>query len=374
MKIGMLCYWNYGGSAAVASELGKALAERGHQIHYISTETPFRLEQYHPNIFLHQPGNVHYPVFSHPPFFLLELNKVIETVQAHQLDLLHAHYAIPHCLNAIMARQVLNEQIPVLTTLHGTDITLVGQHKEFYQLTKYGLGKSNQITAVSQSLAQEAADVFSLHKTPEVIYNFINPNKFYRRFNEPLYQKYASEGEKILIHVSNFRPVKRVTDVVEVFYQVNKKVPSRLLLIGDGPEMVNVQERVRGLQLVDRVYFLGQQEDIVSLLSIADLMLLPSARESFGLVAVEAMACGVPVVASNTGGVPEVIPHGQVGYLTDIGDVVAMARYAEKILTDNKLHRQFSVSARKWVTKKFSSEFWVNKYEEIYSSLIPGRK
>ena len=374
MKIGILCYWNYGGSAAVAAQLGQHLAGMGHQIHFISGERPFRLEQYHANVYLHHPGQFHYPVFSVPPYFLLEVNKVIEVVQTHHLDIIHAHYAVPHCITAVMARQVLNNGIPVVTTLHGTDITLVGRHKEFFQLTKYGLESSDAVTVVSHALGEDTQRVFQLSTPPSVVYNFIDMKRFSRRYNPELRRRFAGSGEKIIIHISNFRPVKRVVDVIETFNNINHRIPSRLVLVGDGPDMPQAREKVSQLNLLDNVHFLGEQEEIVPLLSISDLMLLPSRRESFGLVALEALACQVPVVASRVGGLPEVVSHGHCGYLADPEDLPAMADYGVKILEDEHLHKKFSQWGRTWAQEQFAPNRWVDKYLQIYTSLVDGRK
>ncbi|MEG6616486.1 N-acetyl-alpha-D-glucosaminyl L-malate synthase BshA [Peptococcaceae bacterium 1198_IL3148] len=374
MKIGMLCYWNYGGSAVVAAELGKQLADRGHQVHFISAERPFRLDEYHPNTFVHQTGDFSYPVFSSPPFFLLQVNKILEVVKDHQLDLLHAHYAIPHCLSAIFARHIMGNNIPIITTLHGTDITLVGQNKEFYQITKYGLEHSDMLTAVSKWLALETQRVFKLKDPPSVIYNFLDSNYFNRRSDEGLRRSYAADHEKIVIHISNFRSVKNVPDVINIFHLINESLPSQLILVGDGPDMTMVREKVTELNLNSRVHFLGQQQDVVPLLSVSDLLLLPSRRESFGLVALEALACGVPVVASNVGGLPEVVANGITGLLADCGDPRAMAQLSIKILSDDSLWQKISWAARQSAENFFNADRWVNHYEEIYYSLLAGKK
>lgn len=373
MKIGMLCYWNYGGSAVVAAELGKQLANRGHQVHFISAERPFRLAEYHPNTYLHQTGEFNYPVFSSTPFFLLQVNKIIEVVKSQQLEILHAHYAIPHCLSAVFARQIMGDTIPVITTLHGTDITLVGQNKEFYQITKYGLENSDVLTAVSKSLAKETQQVFELKDPPRVFYNFLDSKHFFRQCDDSLRKSYATDDEKIIIHISNFRPVKNVPDVIDVFYAISELLPSQLILVGAGPDMADVREKVTRLNLNSKVHYVGQQADIVPLLSIADLMLLPSQRESFGLVALEALACGVPVVASNVGGLPEVVPNGIAGFLTDFGDVVTMSQRAVEILSNEDLLQKMRVAGRLWAKSKFSAEHWVNCYEDLYYSLVAGK-
>jgi N-acetyl-alpha-D-glucosaminyl L-malate synthase BshA len=371
----MLCYWNYGGSAVVAAELGKQLAYKGHQVHFISAERPFRLEEYHPNIYLHQPSQFNYPVFSTTPFFLLQVNKIIEVVKEQQLDILHAHYAIPHCLSAVFARQImLDYSIPVITTLHGTDITLVGKNKEFYQVTKYGLENSDLLTAVSNSLAKETQHVFNLQESPKVVYNFLDTKRFRRRFDSNLRQSYAANHEKVIIHMSNFRTVKRVPTVIDIFNLLSKQLPSQLLLVGDGPEMVQVKEKVTALNLNNRVHFVGQQEDIVPILSISDLMLLPSERESFGLAALEALACGVPVVASNVGGLPEVVPNGIAGFLADYDDVATMSKQAITILSQDSLLQKMKLAGRTWVESSFSADYWVNCYEDLYYSMLAGKK
>lgn len=370
----MVCYGNYGGSGAVAAELGKQLADLGHQVHFISDGRPFRLQHPHANIYLHQPGHFHYPVFSAPPSFLLEVTKILEVVKTYHLDLLHVHYAIPHCLSAIFARQVLGVDVPIVTTLHGTDITLVGQQSQFYHITKYGLENSDAVTAVSVALAKETKKVFKLPHSPRVIYNFVDTKVFTRQHAVQLPKQLTEQKEKVIIHISNFRPIKRVGDVITIFDMVNKRLPSQLILVGDGPDMPVVRERVQALGLKERVHFLGQLQDIIPLLSIADVLLLPSQRESFGLAALEAMACGVPVVASNVGGLPEVVPEGKGGYLLPWGDHVGMAARTLEILCDPWRHRSMQLAARQWVESNFAAHKWVNIYLELYHSLIAGRK
>lgn len=375
MKIGMVCYPSYGGSGVVATELGYALGERGHEVHFISSARPFRLRKFHQNLFFHEVEDVSYSLFKYPPYTLLLANKIVEVVNYAGLDLLHVHYAMPHSISAYLAKQMLNRPIPLVTTLHGTDITLVGVYEEFYELTRLALRVSDSLTAVSHSLAADTHRVFGpLDKKIEVVYNFVDSN-VYMPDSEALdgsaekaccRESFAPRGEKILTHISNFREVKRVVDVVRTFALVEKEVPSVLLLVGDGPEMNRVEKEVFSLGLADKVKFLGKQESVREILQMTDVFLLPSEQESFGLVALEAMACGVPVVASRVGGLPEVISDGQTGFLVPPGDIDGMSKAALNLLQDENRYRQFSSQAILRARQEFPVDKAVAHYEDIY--------
>lgn len=375
MKIGMVCYPSYGGSGVVATELGYALGERGHEVHFISSARPFRLRRFHERLFYHEVTDVSYPVFKYPPYTLLLANKIVEVANYVGLDVIHAHYAIPHSISAYLAKQMMTKPIPLVTTLHGTDVTLVGAFEEFNLLTCLALRVSDRITAVSKALARETIAAFgTLDQDIEVIPNFIDPKMYLQ--TEGLMAKcrghFAPCGEKILIHISNFRKVKRVVDVVKIFALVEKVVSSCLLLVGDGPEMARVEREVVKLGLERKVQFLGKQENVMDILQMADIFLLPSAQESFGLVALEAMACGVPVVASRVGGLPEVVQHGKTGFLVDVGDNQGMSEAVLSLLTDSSRYRAFSEQAVTWARETFPVERAVRRYESVYEDVVRG--
>lgn len=370
MKIGMLCYSTYGGSGVVATQLGQELARRGHEIHFICAEKPFRLSRFQTNVFLHQVESYDYPLFSAPPYFLMQVNKIVEVARACELDLLHAHYAIPHAMSGYLARQILGRPLPMVTTLHGTDITLVGGHQDFYETTSFSLASSEKITAVSHWLAKETDSVFDLQKNIAVIHNFINPEEYQRLFDPALRLLFAQPDEKLIIHISNFRPVKKVEDVVEIFELISASLPAKLILVGDGPSMPAVQKLVYRKKISDHVYFLGKQDQVVPLLSIADLFLMPSEKESFGLAALEALACEVPVVASAVGGLPEVVAHGKVGFTAPPGAVEEMARWSIEILSRPEYGKLLSLQARQHVLKNFTCTQKVQQYEDIYNAAL----
>lgn len=375
MKIGIVCYPSYGGSGVVATELGYALGERGHQVHFISSARPFRLHRFHEQLFFHEVTDVSYPLFKYPPYTLLLANKIVEVANYVGLDVIHAHYAIPHSISAYLAKQMMTRPLPLVTTLHGTDVTLVGAYEEFFQLTRLALRVSNRITAVSSALASETEEAFGvLEQGIEVIPNFIDPKVYLP--TEKLLQRcrchFAPHGEKILAHISNFREVKRVVDVVNIFALVEKVVPSRLLLVGDGPEMSRVEREVVKLGLEGKVQFLGSQESVQEILQTVDVFLLPSAQESFGLVALEAMACGVPVICSRVGGLPEVVKHGETGYLAEVGDIQGMSEFVLKLLTDDSRYKAFSEQAVTWARETFPVERAVQGYEKVYEEAIRG--
>ncbi|GAB6180278.1 N-acetyl-alpha-D-glucosaminyl L-malate synthase BshA [Desulfotomaculum defluvii] len=369
MKIGILCHATYGGSGVVAAELGKSLASRGHQIHFITVGHPFRLRNYQRNIFIHEVGAFHHPLFAVPPYFISQVNKTVEVLRGYQLDLLHAHYAVPHSLGAHLARQIVGKDIPVITTLHGTDTSLVGAHEEFYETTRYSLEVSNLVTVVSNYLFEQTSKTFHYTRELPVLYNFVDTNVFRPSLGMERHL-IADENEAILIHISNFRPLKRVLDVIQVFNQVRQKRKTRLVLIGDGPDMPVAQKLAQSLDLTREILFLGQVDNVAPVLALADVLLFPSSCESFGLVALEALACGVPVVASRAGGIPEVVEHGQVGFLTEVGNVEEMVKYTLMLLENRNFRQKLSNNARQHAISKFNVDYWVEKYEGIYQLVL----
>ena len=375
MKIGITCYPTYGGSGAVATELGLELAQRGHEVHFISYAQPFRLDHFRERVFFHEVEMEDYPLFEHPPYSLALAVALHDTTRKHELDLVHVHYAIPHATSAWIAHEMLGEErdLKIVTTLHGTDITLVGLHPSFHAITRFSILRSHGLTAVSKFLKRETVRDFTVpEERVEVIPNFIDI-AVYRPGLVPSHRAtLAPEGEKIVMHISNFRAVKRAEDVVSVFAKLTAKQPSRLVLVGDGPERPRVLMRAEELGVRDRVMFLGKHTSVHEVLSCADLFLLPSASESFGLVALEAMACGAPVVASNVGGLPEVIEHGTSGYMFDVGDIDAMAEAGLRILGDDEHWRSLSEAGRALAEERFSSERVVPQYERYYEQVLRG--
>jgi N-acetyl-alpha-D-glucosaminyl L-malate synthase BshA len=371
MKIGITCYPTYGGSGVVATEMGKELAGRGHEIHFISYAIPIKLNSVNERIHFHEVEMLNYPLFEHPPYALALATKMLEVATLVGLDLLHVHYAIPHSVSAYLAKEMmLPSKLPVITTLHGTDITLVGNDRSYLPITRFSIEKSDGVTAVSTYLKDLTYQEFEVRRHIEMIPNFVNCDLFHRSGNSELRQKFAPEGEKILVHISNFRPVKRVTDVIEVFDHVQQRIPARLLMVGDGPDRSNAEWLVRNKQLGCKVTFTGKQESISEILSIADLLLLPSDKESFGLVALEAMACEVPVIASNTGGIPEVVRDGKDGFLAPPRDVETMSRQAIVLLSNEEKLRSMGISARQQAMDNFCSSKIIPRYEEYYQRII----
>jgi N-acetyl-alpha-D-glucosaminyl L-malate synthase BshA len=377
MKIGITCYPTYGGSGVVATELGLELAQRGHEIHFISYAQPIRLRGEEPNIHYHEVEVSRYPLFDYPPYDLALATRMAEVAQLYDLDLLHVHYAIPHSVSALLARSMAASngsprRLPFVTTLHGTDITLVGLDRSYLPITRYSIQQSDGVTAISNYLKDRTQRVFDVKNSIEVIYNSVNCD-VYRRNLETYAQvraEYAPNGEKVLVHLSNFRPVKRLTDVIEIFDRVHKKMPSKLLLIGDGPdrsvaEWLAVQKGIHA-----DVLFLGKQDQIEEKLAIADIMLIPSELESFGLAALEAMACEVVPISTRAGGVPEVIDHGKSGYLADVGDVETMARYAIELLSDEQRLKEMGKVARAAAIERFGSAKIVKQYEDFYRRVL----
>ncbi len=371
MKIGITCYPTYGGSGAIATELGIALAQRGHEVHFITYQQPFRLPAYLPNVFFHEVDVGKYPLFEYPPYDLALAVRMHEVVLAHSLDILHVHYAIPHATSAWIAREMLRENghdIQVITTLHGTDITIVGQDRSFHAITKFSIEKSDRISAVSQFLKEETFFAFGCAGcNVDVIHNFIDPRVYDRAKYTPVLR---SGSQKILMHVSNFRAVKRVRDVVRIFARVRKEMPSRLVMVGDGPDRTDAEEEARALGVDRDVHFLGKLDSVAPLLASADLFLLPSDRESFGLSALEALASGVPVVGCAVGGLPEVVRDGETGALRSPGDVDAMAISSLEILRDEKRWREMSVLAANDARERFSRDAVVAQYEELYEGTL----
>jgi L-malate glycosyltransferase len=375
VNIGITCYPTYGGSGAVATELGIALANRGHEVHFITYRQPFRLPSFLPRIFFHEVDVGRYPLFEFPPYDLALAVRMHEVVRTHGLELLHCHYAIPHATSAWIAREMLretHEDIHLITTLHGTDITVVGQDPSFYPITKFSIEKSDRITAVSEYLREETCRAFGCEGLEiEVIHNFIDPDVYDREKYPPFLKNEFGSAKRILMHVSNFRAVKRVRDVVRIYAEVNREVPSVLVMIGDGPDRPAAEEEARILGVEGSVSFLGKLDQIAPLLAAADLFLLPSQSESFGLSALEALASGVPVVGSNAGGLPEVIRDGETGILCPIGDIPGMAAAALEILQDPKRWSEMSKLASKDARVRFSRDAIVTKYETLYQRSLP---
>lgn len=370
LKIGITCYPTLGGSGVVATELGKLLAERGHQIHFITHSMPFRLGKFHRNIFFHEVQVTDYHVFRHPPYDLSLASKMAQVAKMQQLDVLHVHYALPHAVCAFLAKQMVGDQLKVVTTLHGTDITILAQEESLSDLIQLAINQSDAVTAVSNDLIQETRKLLAIERSIELAYNFVDKREYYPRDCSDYRSEFAAPDEKILMHISNFRPVKRVMDVIDVFNKVNARLPSKLLLVGEGPELSKAQSRVRELELEARVIFLGKQEEVAQVISLADLLLLPSEKESFGLVALEAMACGVPTIASNAGGIPELITHGETGYLAPIGDTDQMAAYALELLLDQDRYAAFSKACLHRSRVDFCNDKIAAQYEAIYYQIL----
>lgn len=372
MKIGIVCYPTYGGSGVVATELGKALAVKGHEVHFISYAQPFRLEFFRENIFYHEVDISDYPLFDYKPYELALTGKLVDVVRYEKLDLLHVHYAIPHASAAYMAKMILEAEgirIPYITTLHGTDITLVGKDRIFEPVITFSINQSDAVTAVSQSLKEETLAYFKIDKDIEVIHNFIEIEK-YQNISDPCFRPfYAIDNERIITHVSNFRKVKRIDDVVKTFALINKQIPSKLLLVGDGPERSHIESLCRDLGLKNEVRFLGKLKTVEKVLAVSDLFLLTSETESFGLSALEAMASKVPVISTNTGGLPEVNIHGVTGYTSNVGDVEDMAKNALSILQDDTTLQRFKAAAYEQAAR-FDIQAILPQYEMLYSKVM----
>ena len=372
MNIAIVCYPTFGGSGVLATELGKALAEKGHNIHFITYQQPVRLSGFHANIFYHEVRVPTYPLFDFPPYETALASSMVDVVINHDIDLLHVHYAIPHAAAAYMAKHILakrNKIIPVITTLHGTDITLVGRDKTYSPVVTFSMEESDILTAVSNNLREETYRNFDISKPIEVIYNFVDVKRFNKKPVKIFKNLIAPGNEKIIVHASNFRKVKRVMDVVKIFLQINKKIPSKLLLIGDGPERPEIEAFTRECNDCGEIKFLGKQEQMEDILPIADLFLLPSEYESFGLAALEAMAAEVPVISTNAGGLPEININGFCGYMSNVGDIADMSNNALRILQDEKTHLQFKANALTQANK-FDIQNIVPQYEKLYQSVM----
>lgn len=372
MKIGITCYPTYGGSGVIATELGKELALRGHEVHFISYALPFRLSHYIENIVFHEVEISNYPLFEFPLYSLSLASKMVEVAEFEKLDLLHVHYAIPHATSAFLAKEMMrkNKDLKIFTTLHGTDITLVGLEPSFLPLVKFSIEKSDGVTAVSRFLREKTITNYSCDADIRVIPNFVDTNLFKPSSNGEFRKAIAPKGEKILVHTSNFRPVKRVPDTIKLFEKVQKEIPSKLILVGDGPERSECEKLSRQLDLCDKVKFLGKQEGLVEILSSSDIFLIPSQSESFGLAALEAMACGLPVVSTSVGGLPELVRHNETGFIAEIGDVDRMAKYTLELLSNEKKYNLFSENSRERAVNKFDTTKVVPMYEEYYEQIL----
>lgn len=372
VKIAIVCYPTFGGSGVLATELGKALADKGYEIHFITYQQPVRLSGFHANLFYHEVRVPTYPLFDYPPYETALASTMVDVVNKHGIDLLHVHYAIPHASAAYMAKQILAKQgkhIPVITTLHGTDITLVGRDTTYKPVVTFSMEESDVLTAVSNSLKEDTYRNFNIEKPIEVIYNFVDTGRFSSNRAEELHRMIAPSGEKIIIHASNFRKVKRLDDVIRVFMALEKQIPAKLLLIGDGPERPHLETLTGDYESCGKIRYLGKQEQIEDILPAGDLFLLPSETESFGLAALEAMAAGVPVISTNAGGLPEINVNGVCGYMSEVGDVDDMVKNAMKILSDQNTHAAFKKAALDHA-RKFDIHQIVPQYENLYKKLL----
>lgn len=372
MKIGITCYPTYGGSGVIATELGKALAQRGHKIHFISYALPFRLTSFVENVFFHEVETSSYPLFEFPLYTLALASKMVEVAEFEDLDLLHVHYAIPHASSAYLAKNMLKKKkdIKIITTLHGTDITLVGLEPSFLPLVKFSTEESDGVTAVSRFLKEKTITNYNIDKHIEVIPNFIDTEIFTPSQACDFRKHIAPNKEKVLVHTSNFRQVKRVPDTIKILERVIKEVPTKLILVGDGPERSECERLCRQLNLFEHVKFLGKQDGLVEILNSADIFLIPSQSESFGLAALEAMSCGIPVVSSSVGGLPELIKHNETGFIAEIGDVDRMAKYVIDLLTNEKKYEVFSNNSRERALNKFDKSKVIPMYEDFYKHIL----
>ena len=370
LKIGITCYPTVGGSGVMATELGKMLAERGHEIHFITSSMPFRLNKIYPNIFYHEVQVNNYSVFQYPPYDIALASKMSDVIQSEELDVLHVHYAIPHAVCAVLARDMSGQDIGIVTTLHGTDITVLGFDSSLSSAIRYGIEKSDIVTAVSNSLKQQTYELIETNKQIETIYNFVDEREYTPKDGRQLKQDFEiQENEKVLIHVSNFRKVKHVPDIIRTFVKVREKIPAKLLLVGDGPEKNQIMNEVKKCKFASDILFLGKQENLSELYAISDLKLLMSEKEAFGLVLLEAMACGVPGIGTNIGGIPEVIEHGQNGYIVELGDYEKAATYAIELLQDDEKLQQFREAAIYTANHRFHSSNIVEQYEALYEKV-----
>lgn len=372
MNIGIVCYPTFGGSGVIATELAKGLANRGHNLHILSYSRPARLDSFRTDITFHEVDLSTYPLFEFPPYDLALANMMVNLIQYEKLDVLHVHYAIPHATSAYLAKQILSKKaakVPVITTLHGTDITLIGSDPSYKQVVDFSINKSDGVTAVSEYLKNETYKLFDIHKEIKVIPNFIDIDRFKRSNNGDFKKTVSPEGEKLITHVSNFREVKRVPDVVAAFSHVlDNGVKAKLLMVGDGPDRPRAEQKCRELGMCNHVKFLGKQEQVEEILSVSDLFMIPSGSETFGLAALEAMGCSVPIISSDIGGLPEVNIQGETGYLCELGDVEEMGKRATEILQDEKLHSRMAKAARKRA-EMFELDKIVTLYEDYYKEI-----
>ncbi|MGB6001155.1 MAG: N-acetyl-alpha-D-glucosaminyl L-malate synthase BshA [Thermoanaerobaculia bacterium] len=367
MKIGISCYPTFGGSGIVATELAMALASGGDEVHVISYAMPSRLSFINANLFYHEVVVPHYPLFEYPPYSLALATQIVEVARHQRLDLIHVHYAVPNAVSAVLAREMLLPQpLKVVTTLHGTDITLVGNDPNYLETTRFGILRSDGVTAVSEALREATQKQLGIGTHIEVVPNFIDPDRYEQAKAQNGARRWGSADEKLLVHISNFRPVKRVLDVVEVFHRVHREVPSRLLLVGDGPERPKVEQYCRDSGICSAITFIGNLPLVEEVLVGADLFLLPSETESFGLAALEALSCEVPVIATDVGGLPEVVRHGENGFLLPVGDVEAMAAAALELLGDDDMRESFGRAGRRWAVERFDQKTIVDKYRRVY--------
>jgi N-acetyl-alpha-D-glucosaminyl L-malate synthase BshA len=375
MKIAIVCYPTFGGSGVVATELGIALANRGHEVHFVTYRQPVRLELLNNNIFFHEVHVPEYPLFHYQPYELALSSKLVDTIKLHEIDLLHVHYAIPHAYAGYMAKKMLEEEgiyVPMITTLHGTDITLVGKHPFYKPAVTFSINQSDVVTSVSESLKQRTLEIFDIKGEIEVIPNFIDTNKYKNTFTDCQRSNMATDEERIITHISNFRKVKRIPDVIRVFHKIQEKLPAKLIMVGEGPEKEGAEKLCETLGISDRVIFLGNSNEIDKILCFSDLFLLPSETESFGLAALEAMVNKVPVISSNAGGIPEVNKHGVTGFLSEIGAIDDMAKNAIAILENDETLEEFKLSAAR-EAHKFDIQKVVPLYEEVYERAFKSR-
>jgi N-acetyl-alpha-D-glucosaminyl L-malate synthase BshA len=371
MRIGITCYPTYGGSGIVATELGLELATRGHDVHFITYANPIRLDATIPRIHYHEVEVSNYPLFQYPPYCLALASRMADVATSYDLDLLHVHYAIPHSISALLARQMLRtRRLPFITTLHGTDITLVGTDPSYFPITRFSIEESDGVTAISEDLLRQTVEVFGISREMRVIHNFVNCDTYSPDPARTGIERFAPQGEKLLIHLSNFRPVKRVQDCIRVLAEVRKHTDARLLMVGDGPERGQAEHLAGQLGVSRYVEFLGKQNGVERLIRLAHALLMPSEMESFGLAALEAMACGVPAVGTRVGGVPELITDGHDGFLEAVGDVEAQAEKATRLLTDDVLHTRMAAAARHTATSRFSTDRIIPQYESYYSRVM----
>jgi N-acetyl-alpha-D-glucosaminyl L-malate synthase BshA len=374
VNIGITCYPTYGGSGIVATELGLELATRGHEVHFITYSNPIRLDPGIPRIHYHEVEVSNYPLFQYPPYCLALASRMMDVAEAYDLDLLHVHYAIPHSISAMLAQQMMapKRRLPFITTLHGTDITLVGADPSYFPITKFSIEKSDGVTSISEDLRKHTVEVFGVSNEIRVITNFINCDLYHPDPEKAGAAAYAPQGEKLLIHVSNFRPVKRVLDCIRILHEVRKHTPAHLLMVGDGPDRGAAEHLARELNLSRHVSFLGKQNHMERVIPLAHVLLMPSEMESFGLVALEAMACGVATVATNVGGVPELIINGENGFMESVGDIAAQAERAVALLTDETLHQRITAAGRQRALDVFCSERIIPQYERYYEQVLAG--